>query len=158
VLTSYQERRHEEISKLSLRYLLNVSDQGGFKLDVSHSIFLVRRWNVDDLQRTFVEPISPSVRELLRMKLLKEEWKDQIIAYGQMEMNARMRQMAGLVFESMGQLQLQKEIALRLAPVTRQLGTGNPKWTMTQLNDNDRAGSSSTALNVENTSTVTSIN
>jgi hypothetical protein len=98
------------------------------------------------------------VRELLRMKLLKEEWKDQIIAYGQMETNARMRQMAGLVFESMGQLQLQKEVALCLVPMTRQLGRGNPKWTMTQLNDNDRAGSSSTALNVGNTSTVTSIN
>jgi hypothetical protein len=92
------------------------------------------------------------------MKLLKEEWKDQIKAYGQMETNARMRQMAGLVFESMGQLQLQKEVALCLVPMTRQLGRGNPKWTMTQLNDNDRAGSSSTALNVGNTSTVTSIN
>jgi hypothetical protein len=99
------------------------------------------------------------VRELLRMKLLEEEWKDQILAYAHLETNPHTRQLAGCVFEAMGQLQLKKEVAFRLVPMTRQLGRGNAKWTMTQPNDNDRAGSSSTALNVgDAVNTSTSIN
>ena len=41
LLTTFQERREEQISKLSLRYLLKFAHQRELKLDVSHSVFLV---------------------------------------------------------------------------------------------------------------------
>jgi hypothetical protein len=141
---AHKERRHEAIIRLSSRYLLEVATQSD---KVSHAVFLVRRENVADLQTTIVQPITHSVRQLLKTKLMKEDWKDQSVAYGHLATHPQMRQLAGQVFESMAQLRLQKQVVLDLVPMTRQPASGRSKakWIMTPR---ATAASSLTAPNV----------
>jgi hypothetical protein len=80
---------------------------------------------------------------------MKEDWKDQFIAYGHLATHPRLKQLAGHVFESMAQLQLQKEVALDLVPMTRQpaLGRNKAKWIIAPK-VTATAASSSIASNV----------
>jgi len=129
-LNDFKARRGKEIMNFSLKSLLQFTQQTDITLDVSHSVFLVRRQKVDNLQGYIVEPITDSVGLLLRLKLMEAEWREQIQAYRKLAKAPGDRAWAGPVFESMAQLQLQKEVALDLVPMTRQQGSGNrlPKW------------------------------
>jgi len=127
-----------------LGFLLEAAYQHDSKLDDFDSIFLVRRENVDNLRKYIIEPITPSIRQLLRIQLMKEEWKLQLQAYQRLSMAVQTRQMAGQVFASMAQLQLQKDVALDLVPMKLQPASGrmNAKWTS---QPNNRVVPSSTA-------------
>jgi hypothetical protein len=143
-LDVYEQRRNTEIRKLSLDYLLKLADRVEFNLDVSHSIFLVRRLNVANLQECIVEPITPSVGRLLHTKLMEEGWKRRIKAYKYLVGIPGNRDLAGRIFKSMAQHQLQKEVALDLVPMKRQPGLGDrdAKW---MRQHNNVAVSTSTA-------------
>ena len=56
-LDFYKQRHELENSKFSLRYVLKVAGHGDFRLDVSHSIFLIRRENADNLQYFSLNPL-----------------------------------------------------------------------------------------------------
>ena len=102
-----------------MSYLLQVAEQPDLKLCVSHSVFLARRDEVDDLENYVVEPISASVGLMLRKRLMKEEWRRQLEAFQDLATVPENRLLAGRVFESMAQLQLQRDIALHLVPMER---------------------------------------
>ena len=113
-----------------------VRDSRDLKFDVSHTFFLIRRveldpWDEQYLQRYIVEPISSHVRQELKLKLMKAKQEERLHAYETFESVPQTRRLAGLAFESIVQLQLQKEVALTLVPMVRQLPTterGSAQW------------------------------
>jgi len=50
-------------------------------MELSHSIILVKRENVDDLLKFTVEPISLSVRRLLQQELMEVEQEERLRTY-----------------------------------------------------------------------------
>ena len=98
-------------------------------MNLSHTIILVKRANMDNLFEFTIEPISRSIQGQLRQHLLRAEQTEKLRTY---LLRARMREsrmMLGLVFESLMQLQLQKDAVLNLVPmVLDESQRGNAKW------------------------------
>lgn len=67
--------------------------------------------NVDKLVEFIVKPITDSVRRQPKMRLMEEERKKQLRVYNILERVEDLRNIAGLLFEAMAQLQLQ-DVAL----------------------------------------------
>ena len=59
---------------------------------------------------------------------MEEEWKEQLRVYESFASLKQLRRLASVVFESMVQLQLQKEVVLNLVPMWNLRGTENPTW------------------------------
>lgn len=99
-------------------------------MDRSHSIILVKRKNVDDLLGYTVEPISLSVKRMLKKELMKWEQKERLWTYLLFPRVQDLTIMTSIVFESLAQLQLQKEVALNLVPMVKVPAPrgGNAKW------------------------------
>jgi len=99
-------------------------------MKLSHSIILVKRKNEDDLDEFTIEPITLSVKRQLKRQLMREEKKQRLRTYLQTSKSRDSRIVAGLVFESLAQLQLQEEVALTLFPMVRVKTprSRNAKW------------------------------
>lgn len=99
-------------------------------MDMSHSMILVKRETVDNLFKFTIEPISLSVRRLLRKQLMEAEQKERLRTYLLLSRTQASRILTGLVFESFAQVQLQKKVTLNLVPMVKVLvpGRGNDKW------------------------------
>ena len=136
-LEFYESCHLGALEVLSISDLIQaVRDSRDLKFDVSHTFFLIRRveldpWDEQYLQRYIVEPISSHVRQELKLKLMKAKQEERLHAYETFESVPQTRRLAGLAFESIVQLQLQKEVALTLVPMVRQLPTterGSAQW------------------------------
>lgn len=134
-LEDHEQSRLAAIGNLSLRYLIYFARQGEIQLDASHSIFLVRRPEVDNLTKYIVEPISDSVALVLQDQLMRATWDEQVLLYETTATSPMSRAWAGRVFEVMAQRQLREEVALDLVPMKREAGSGNRlSWWIPQHN------------------------
>lgn len=129
-LEEHRDTVMREISHLTMDDLFSTVRMGEtLDADLSHSIFLVKRQNVDNLHKFTIEPISPYVRQLLKKELMNAEWKERLQAYRLTTRVKNSRFLAGLFFESLAQLQLQDMVSLNLVPMElRASERGNDKW------------------------------
>ena len=100
-------------------------------MDLSHSILLIKRKNVDDLHEFTIEPISLSTKRLIKRQLVTEEKKERLQTYLRSPSWHDLRIIFDIVFESLVQLQLQEEVALNLVPMVKVLSPqsrGDAKW------------------------------
>ena len=93
---------------------------------MSHPLLLIRRveklkpGDRGYLQRYTVEPITSHVMQKLRSRLMEAEPEEQLRVYERFESVSASRRLASVVFESMAQVKLHKEVALTLVPMVRQ--------------------------------------
>src|SRR6266850_293348 len=126
LLHSYQLHHENGISDFNIgqnghRLVRAVHESCDFNLDDFGSFFLARREDEADLQDFTLEPITPSLRRLLKIQLMELERKEQVATYRCFADVKQLKHFAGLVFESMVQRQFQEEIALILVPMVRNL-------------------------------------
>ena len=83
-----------------------------------------------DLWGFTIEPISLSVKRLLKKQLMKVEQKERLRTYLLIARVQDSRIMTSIVFESLAQLQLQEEVTLNLVPMVEVPAPrgGNAKW------------------------------
>ena len=99
-------------------------------MDQCYSTLLVKQKNVDDFYRFTIEPISLSVKRLLRRQVMTVEKKERLQTYLRSPRFHDLRIISDIVFESLAQLQLQEEVALNLVPmveVSAPRSSGNAK-------------------------------
>ena len=85
----------------SLRHL--VLDGGILYLDEdSYTVFILRRYEVDDLERVYLEPRSANVESQLMMAINKLQRPEQITLYHTFASVDSARVVAGLLYESPG--------------------------------------------------------
>ncbi len=109
------------ISRLTPEIFRNVVTLGG-ALDMdaqSHSIFLVRRPEMDDVRRSYLAPISATVEMKLMAAINLMQWLDKIGLYRSFEFVPASRVVAGLIYESLGHTRLCEGITLTLKRMTR---------------------------------------
>ncbi len=132
-LRSYRSDRDGAIANFDFDALL-AHVRLGELLDMgvtTHSIILVKRKDAENLLRLTIEPITLSVKRQLKRRLLRGEQKERLRTYLQPSKTEGSKIVAGLVFESLAQHQLQEEVALTLLPMVKvqPLGSrGNAKW------------------------------
>ena len=130
-LKEFRNERTRAIANLKLGTLITSFQMGeDLDMDLWHSILLLKRKNVDDLLEFTIEPISPSIKRLLKRQLMTEE-KERLQTYLRLASVHDLRIIAGIVFESLAQLQLQEEVALNLVPMVKvsdPRSRGNAKW------------------------------
>jgi hypothetical protein len=85
----------------------------------SHSLFLVKRTNVDNLRKASIEPISLSVKSELQKQIQHQSQGEQIRLYEHFARVSGSMPVAGLVFESMVQSKLRKRVSLELIPMVK---------------------------------------
>ena len=130
-LKEHRDNVRRAISNLTMDDLFSAVRMGEtLDMELSHSIILVKRDNVDDLCRLTIEPISLSVRQLLKKELMKAKRKERLQAYRLTTRVKNSKMLAGLFFESLAQLQLQEEVTLNLVPMVEVPAPrgGNAKW------------------------------
>ena len=103
-------------------------------------MLLIRREEGSDFQEFFLEPVTSYVRRRLKERFMEEEWKEQLRVYESFASLKQLRRLASVVFESMVQLQLQKEVVLNLVPMWNLRGTENPTWTSHPIAANTYTG------------------
>lgn len=79
---------------------------------LSHSLILDKRKNVDDLFKLVIEPITLSVQQLLKKRLMEVEQKEPLRTCLLFSRVQDSRMLGGLIFESFAQLHLQKTVIL----------------------------------------------
>jgi hypothetical protein len=97
----------------------------GVTLDLdagSHTVFIVRRHEVDNLERVYIEPRSANVENQLKMAINKLQRLEQITLYHTFASINSARAVAGLLFESLGHARLQEGITLTLRPAIKRKG------------------------------------
>jgi len=98
-------------------------------MELSHTIILVTRENVDDLFKFNIEPISLSVNRLMKQRLLEAGQKERLRTYMLHEKVEDSRIVLGILFEALAQIQLQKEVDLNLVRMVKEsTQRGNDKW------------------------------
>ena len=139
-LEYYHSHRKGELDRLDIDTLLSAVRLGeDLDMDTkdSDSIILLKRQDAgsaDDLHlfhRFTIEPITLSVKRLLKRQLLKVEMKERLHTYLQISKTHESRVVASLVFEALAQCQLQEEVTLTLTPMVRVQSPGseeNAKW------------------------------
>jgi hypothetical protein len=96
---------------LSLRHF--VLDGAALDLDAHlHTLFIVRCYEVDDLERVYLEPISANVEMQLKTTINKLQILEQIDLYHAFASINSTKAVAGLVYESLGHMRLQEGITL----------------------------------------------
>jgi hypothetical protein len=112
-----------------------VDESCNLKSDVPHPIFLIRRvekFKLGDpgyLQYFAVETITSHVLQKLRLKLMEATQEELLRVYELFEPVAASRLLAGVIFETIGQRQLQKEVALTLVPMKKDPPTPGRRLT-----------------------------
>jgi hypothetical protein len=123
LIVDYKSCRQAMVTDLtshSLRHF--VLTGGNLNLDAeSHMIFIVRRIEVDDLERAYIEPISANVEIQLMMAFNELQWLERIDLYHRFASVTATRAVAGLAYESLGHTLLQEGITLALKPMRRSL-------------------------------------
>ena len=106
-LALHAPSRERALKKLKMKDLIKaIEDSSDLKIDVSHTLFLVRRvegLNPGDmgyLQDFTLEPITPSVRKQLKFKLMEAEHEERLQLYKLFETVPESRRVAGVAFES----------------------------------------------------------
>ena len=134
-LNGFRNERTRAISKLKLDTLVTAAEMGeDLNMCLSHSILLIKRKNVDDLHEFTIEPMSLSVKRLLKKqlrRLVTVEKRERLQTYLRLAELYDLRILAAIVFESLAQLQLQEEVTLNLVPmvkVSAPQSRGNAKW------------------------------
>ena len=127
----YKRISNSELSGLNIETLLSLVRMGErLDMELSHTIILVKREDVDDLLNFTIEPISQPVQRRLRQQLMEVEQKEGLRTYLLRARTQDSRMMLGLVLESLMQFQLQKDAVLNLVPmVLKESQRGNAKWT-----------------------------
>ena len=85
-----------------------------------------------NLQEWVLEPITRSVGRQLARRFMESERMSQLLAYRHLASVPESRPLAGIIFESMGQLQLQRQIALNLVQMVKLPSVNGKKsaqWT-----------------------------
>jgi hypothetical protein len=97
-----------------------VLDGGALDLDGdSHTVFTVRRYDVDNLTRAYLEPRSAQVEILLMAAIDKLQRLQQVELYHTFASVNSTKALAGMVYESVGHLRLQEGITLSLKPTRK---------------------------------------
>jgi hypothetical protein len=124
-------------------------------MDLSHSIILVKRKDVNDLCAFTIDTISPFVKQLLKKELVKAEHKERLRAYLLTSRVKNSRMLAGLIFESLAQLQLQEKALLDLIPMVKVEAprSRNAKWE-SQLRNKASAANTLSQVEFEPEDTV----
>ena len=130
LLDAHQSRLKAAISSLTWDLLLSYIRMGeSLDMELSHTIILVTRENVDDLFKFNIEPISLSVNRLMKQRLLEAGQKERLRTYMLHEKVEDSRIVLGILFESLAQIQLQKEVDLNLVRMVKgSTQRGNDKW------------------------------
>jgi len=116
-------------------------------MELSHTIILVTRENVDDLFKFNIEPISLSVNRLMKQRLLEAGQKERLRTYMLHEKVEDSRIVLGILFESLAQIQLQKEVDLNLVRMVKgSTQRGNDKWKSRPSSDTSSQATSSHIL------------
>ena len=95
---------------------------GALNLDAgSYTVFLVRRYEVDDLRRACIEPISANIEMQLLSAINRLQRLERIDLYHTfLSLNAT-KAVAGLLYESLAHTRIQEGIALTIRPMIKQL-------------------------------------
>lgn len=98
--------------------------------EVPHTIFMVKRTDLNDLQTMTIIPASPAIGIRLKSKVRALQHAEQIQLYEWWASVEPSRWMAGLVFKSLARSMLQRRVALKLVPIQkRSLGPGKEmRW------------------------------
>jgi hypothetical protein len=120
-LLDYESRCQDMIRGLTYRTLRRfVLDGGDLDLDANlHAIFIIRRYEVDNLARPYLEPISANVEMQLMTMINKLQQIEQIDLYHAFVSLNSTKAVAGLVYESQGHTRLQEGITLTLKPAIK---------------------------------------
>jgi hypothetical protein len=79
-LDEYRGGLERAISSLNMDSLLTfVQRSENLEMDVSHPIILIKRQNVDDLLKFTIQPISLSVKRLLKERLVEAEQEERLL-------------------------------------------------------------------------------
>jgi hypothetical protein len=121
VLIGYKNYRQAMVTRLTPQSLRAfVLDGGVLDLDAnSHAIFLVKRNEIDDLERAYLEPISPNVEMQLMMAINNLQRLEQIDLYYAFTSIDPTKGVAGLVYKSLGHTLIQEGITLTLKPAIK---------------------------------------
>lgn len=121
LLIDYENRYRAMVTSLTFDNIQHFVLQGGI-LDPdpkSHTMFIIRRNEVDDFRREHLEPISANAKMQLMVTINALERRKRVdlyhaFAFGRPEMT-----LAGLVYESLGHTHLQEGITLTIKPTTK---------------------------------------
>lgn len=93
----------------------------GLRMDtLSHTIFLVRRANDDDLgSLPIVSVITPTVHSRLAMKFRDIQQDDMIRLYQRFASEPEFRRLAGIIYEAFAQCKLQNGLVISLLPMVK---------------------------------------
>jgi hypothetical protein len=86
----------------------------------SDAIFIVRRLEVDDLRRAYIEPISANVEMHLMSAINELQRLEKIDLYRAFVSIDGTKGVAGLVYESLGHTCIQEGIELTIRPMIKQ--------------------------------------
>jgi hypothetical protein len=120
-LLNYENRCQAMVAGLTYHTLRHfVLDGGALDLDANlHTIFIVRRCEIDNLATGYLEPISANVKMQLMTTINKLQQIEQIELYHTFASLNSTKAVAGLVYESLCQTRLQEGITLSLKPAIK---------------------------------------
>jgi len=139
-LDDYRNKLRGVISSLGLDSLLSaVRMSEMLNMDLSHSILLIQRKDVNKLHGYTIEPISLSIKRLLKKQLMKVEQKERLRTYLHLARVQDLRIMTSIIFESLAQLQLQEGVTLNLVPIVKVPAPGDATWEFQPCSHADAA-------------------
>ena len=107
-----------DLTSQSLRRFVRAG--GALNLDAeSHTVFIIRRHEVDDLQRAYIEPISAKVEMQLMTCINDLQRLERIDLYHTFVSFNATKAVAGLVYESLGHARIQEGITLTIKPMIK---------------------------------------
>jgi len=109
-LRLYESSRRTALSELSMSGLVEaLQKSSNLEMNVSHTILLMRRVGESDpederyLQDYTIEPITPYVRQELKLRLMKAKQEERLRLYELFETVPESRPVAGIAFEAIEQ-------------------------------------------------------
>jgi hypothetical protein len=129
-LDDFLQYRQSMLSGLNSNALQHFAMTAGrLDLDIkSHTIFMVRRNNVDNLRKAHLEPISATVEMQIMSTLNELQQLRRIELYKTFASVDSTRIIAGLAYESLGHARLQEGITLTLKPMTKRRARKHFHW------------------------------
>ena len=136
--SKYEKHCQGLISTLTSQSLREfVINSGLLNLDAkSHHLFLIRRFEVDDLSSAYLEPISAKVKMQIKQALDNLEQHDRIDLYHSFMTINVTREIAGILYESLGHLTLQEGHNLMFMPMTKIKKQNLFHWQRSNMMDN----------------------
>jgi hypothetical protein len=121
LLIDYENHRQAMITGLTSQSLQHFVLSGGtVNLDAeSHAIFLVRRQEVDVLERAYIEPVSEKVEMLLMTTINDLQRLERVNLYHTFASVNTTKMVAGLLYESLGHTLIREGITLTLKPMIK---------------------------------------